>query len=112
MVGFIVILPCITFFLVCLASLIQMGMGDLKLLIAVCAIWGFRTSLFSLLFGCLFLAAYSTVMDPKEMKEAVINVGNFLFYHTPVPTKDRKAYPFAVFLSAGTTAVLLWEVMA
>ena len=26
MVGFIVILPCITFFLVCLASLIQMGM--------------------------------------------------------------------------------------
>ena len=95
-----------------MGALHLMGMGDLKLLMAVCAIWGFRTSLYSLLSGCLLLAAYSTVMDPKEMKEAVINVGNFLFYHTPVPTKDRKAYPFAVFLSAGTTAVLFWEVMA
>lgn len=95
-----------------MGALHLMGMGDLKLLMAVCAIWGFRTSLFSLLFGCLFLAAYSTVMDPKEMKDAVINVRNFLFYHTPVPTKGRKTYPFAVFLSAGTASVLLWEVMA
>lgn len=94
-----------------MGALHLMGMGDLKLLMAVCAIWGFRTSLYALLSGCLFLAAFSAVMDPREMKEAVINVGNFLFYHTPVPTKGRKTYPFAVFLSAGTMAVLLWEVM-
>lgn len=95
-----------------MGALQLMGMGDLKLLMAVCAIWGFRTSLYSLLSGCLLLAAYSTVMDPVEMKDAVINVRNFLFYHTPVPTKGRKTYPFAVFLSAGTAAVLFWEVMA
>ena len=94
-----------------MGALHLMGMGDLKLLMAVCAIWGFRTSLYALLFGCILLAAYSMVMDPKEMKDAVINVRNFLFYHTPVPTKGRKTYPFAVFLSAGTMAVLLWEVM-
>ena len=95
-----------------MGALHLMGMGDLKLLMAVCAIWGFRTSLYSLLFGCLLLAAYCTVMNPGEMKEAAINVGNFLFYHTPIPTIGRKTYPFAVFLSAGTAAVLLWEVMA
>lgn len=78
-----------------------MGMGDLKLLIALTAIWGFYPVLFTVLFACAVMVCYSLITNHREFCMAMINVKNRFFYKTPIPTEGKTRYPFAVFIASG-----------
>ena len=85
-----------------------MGMGDLKLLIALTAIWGFHPVLCALLGACAVMICFAFVTKPSEFLTALVNVKNHFLYKTPIPTEGKTKYPFAVFITAGfiLTAVL------
>ena len=84
-----------------------MGMGDLKLLIALTAIWGFYPVLVSLLVACLVMGLYALVTNTSEFRLALINIKNHFLYRTPLPVEGKTKYPFAVFICAGFCLTLL-----
>lgn len=78
-----------------------MGMGDLKLCMAVTAWAGWKHTLFMVLFASLFMLLYCAMEDRaktwKEIKATILK----LVYRIPVNGRNGKCYPFSVFLLLG-----------
>lgn len=90
-----------------MGSLGIMGMGDLKLCMAVIAMRGIEEASMMLLFGIFFLFLYCLFDDRKNTLFMIKDTYNTIFYHTPVIKRSDKKYPFAVFLSFGYIAGVL-----
>lgn len=84
-----------------IGSLGIMGMGDLKLCMAVIAMRGIEETSMMLLFGIFFLLLYCLLDDRKNTLLMIKDTYNTIFYHMPVIKRSDKKYPFAVFLSFG-----------
>ncbi len=92
-----------------LGTLHLMGMGDLKLLMAIASLNGMEFTLLTLFAGIAFMLAWCILSDLTAVRCALNNVRNFFLYKTPIPTEGKTKYPFALFLSAGAIAVFLME---
>ena len=84
-----------------LGTLRLMGMGDIKLLMAVAAIRGGRESTLMFLYGAIFMLIYCTVTTPAEACRALKNTYYFYIYGTPIVKNSKREYPFAAFLLLG-----------
>lgn len=83
-----------------------MGMGDLKLCMAVTALRGIEETWPMMLAGSLILFLYCLFLDPEEAKRGLRDLYCMLKYRVR-PARTRRAYPFAVFLALGYGANFL-----
>lgn len=90
-----------------------MGMGDLKLCMAITALRGWQEMLYMILGACVSMLLYCVLKNPKksfyEIKAAFI----CMFWRMP-PIGGGQQYPFSVFLLVGYAAVqalllILWS---
>lgn len=102
----------VVFFLI--GQLHLMGMGDLKLCMAVIALRGIEEAAWMLLSGAILLFLYCFITDRSNTVLMLKDTCNTLFYHTPVIKRTDKKYPFAVFLALGyiLTITIRWWVYA
>lgn len=77
------------------------GMGDLKLIMAILALNGLYYTAVVVLIGALCLMIYCLVTDYKSMILSLKNTVRFFTLQTPIiPINDEK-YPFAFFMALG-----------
>ena len=102
----------VIFFLI--GQLHLMGMGDLKLCMAVIALRGIEEAAWMLLSGAILLFVYCFITDRQNTVLMLKDTYNTLFYHTPVIKRTDKKYPFAVFLAIGYILIITirWWVYA
>ncbi len=79
----------------------MMGMGDLKLCMAVIALRGIEEASWMLLYGALLMLLYCFVTDRTNTILMLKDTYSTIFYHTPIIKRSTKKYPFAVFLAGG-----------
>lgn len=91
-----------------------MGMGDLKLCMAVIALRGIEEASLMLLAGAIFMLLYCFWTDRPNTILMLKDTYSTIFYSTPVIKRLDKQYPFAVFLACGYIAAILirWWVYA
>ena len=88
----------------------MMGMGDLKLCMAVIALRGIEEASWMLLCGALLMLLYCFVTDRANTILMLKDTYSTIFYHTPIIKRSNKKYPFAVFLASGylLSALIRW----
>lgn len=86
-------------FLFFFGTLGLMGMGDLKLLMALVALRGMGETSLTLLFGSLLLIAYCLVTETTAMTETLKDTGRFLTIGTGIRKLSDSEYPFAPFFA-------------
>lgn len=94
--SYIRIMGCICLF--CFGSLRLMGLGDLKLIMAVLCMRGIQESMMMTVTGILFLFIYILFEDYTEVIHTYKNLYQSFLYGIPVRVQSKKTYPFAVFL--------------
>ena len=92
-----------------LGALNLMGLGDVKLMMALSVLFGFHNSIYIILGACAAMFIYCAATDRRNLKYALINLKNFLLYRTRIPTEDRPKYPFSVFITIG---YLIWIIIS
>lgn len=85
----------------------MMGLGDLKLIMAVTALRGIEESSGMLLAGILLLFVYCFFTDRKNTVLMLKDTCSTIFYHTPVIKRSDKEYPLAAFLAVGYAVTFL-----
>lgn len=78
-----------------------MGMGDLKLCMAVIALQGIQKASVMLLAGILILLSYCMVTEKKQTIQMLKDTANFFLHGIKIPHRIDRAYPFALFLAMG-----------
>ena len=89
-----------------------MGMGDIKLVMAVACLIQPMYALYIFLLGECLLIAFCFVTRPSDTVNMLKDTVRFLVYRIPIPRRSWKTYPFAVpFLAAFLfgTGYLLWH---
>lgn len=84
-----------------LGTLHIMGMGDLKLCMAVLALRGIGETWRMLLAGAILLFMYCLVTQPDSTVYALKSLWRAFRYHIRQPDQPRPVYPFAIFLGLG-----------
>lgn len=84
-----------------IGSLRIMGMGDLKLCMAVLALRDPIEAAIMLLAGTSLLFLYCLATESKNMVETLMDTVHMLFYQTGPVKRSENIYPFAVFLALG-----------
>ena len=85
----------------------MMGLGDLKLIMAVTALRGIEESSGMLLAGISLLLMYCFLKDRKNTVSMLKDTYSTIFYHTPVIKRSNKEYPLAAFLFLGYIITIL-----
>lgn len=85
----------------------MMGLGDLKLIMAVTALRGIEESSGMLLAGILLMLVYCFFTDQKNTLLMLKDTYSTIFYHTPIIKRSNKEYPLAAFLFLGYVATIL-----
>lgn len=78
-----------------------MGLGDIKLIMAVTALRGVQESAGMFIMGTVILLCYCFLTDRENTIHMVEDTWHTLAYHTPVVKRSDKEYPFALFLALG-----------
>lgn len=86
-----------------------MGMGDLKMIMAVAAWRGYREAWWMFLLGVLIMTAFCFLTEPRQTAEAFHNVFRLFKYRTGTLERNGKEYPFAVFLALGYLWICIWR---
>lgn len=84
-----------------------MGMGDLKLCMAVLCMRGIHDTWVMFVSGLLIMTCYCFITDRENTIYAFKNVYNMIFYHGKLVIQSTKKYPFAVFLALGYLCTFL-----
>ena len=84
-----------------------MGMGDLKLCMAITALRGIEEASLMLLWGSISLLVYCFITDRKNTLYMIKDTFNFFAYNTKIIKRSDKQYPFAVFLFIGYVIAVL-----
>lgn len=93
-IGWIVVLLVI-------GSMRIMGMGDLKLCMAVMTLRGAQEASIMLFTGSILLLIYCLVTEEKDTVESIKDLIRMFVYHTGIVKRSDNIYPFAVFLALG-----------
>lgn len=88
-------------FLFFFGTLRLMGMGDLKLCMAVTALRGMQEGSLTLLFGALLMIVYCLLTDSKNTALTLKDTVVFFTTGNPIPKRSDRLYPFAAFLALG-----------
>ena len=78
-----------------------MGLGDLKLCMALIALRGIMETSYTLLFGALFLFLYCLMTEPKTTALVLKDTAAFFLSGKSIQKRSDKTYPFALFLALG-----------
>ncbi len=78
-----------------------MGMGDLKLCMAVLCMRGIHDTWVMFVSGLLLITCYCFITDRQNTIYAFKNAYNIFFNHGKLVVQSTKRYPFAVFLAIG-----------
>lgn len=78
-----------------------MGLGDLKLCMALIALRGIMETSYTLLFGVLLLFLYCLMTEPKTTVLVLKDTAMFFFSGKSIQKRSNKTYPFALFLALG-----------
>lgn len=81
-----------------------MGMGDVKLIMAIIALRGYWEALLCVLFGSIAMILYCLITERTLMIESLKDTFRFLIYRTHIPKRSDKKYPFAFFMALGYPA--------
>ena len=81
-----------------------MGMGDLKLCMAVTALRGPEEASLTLLFGAFMLLVYCLFTDAKNTVLMMKDTVALFTTGTPIPKRSDRLYPLAAFLALGYPA--------
>lgn len=84
-----------------------MGMGDLKLCMAILCMRGIHDTWVMFVSGLLIMTCYCFITDRENTIYAFKNVYNMIFYHGKLVIQSTKQYPFAVFLALGYLCTFL-----
>ena len=76
-----------------------MGMGDLKLLMALTALRGIYETTYTMFFAALLLIIYCAMERPKETALVMKDTAMFLAVRRKIKTRSETRYPFAVFIA-------------
>ena len=82
-----------------LSGLNLMGMGDVKLCMAVTAMMGPDIFFNTLLFGALFMIWYCLIHDYSDMIRSLKMTKDLFLFQIPITRFSSRSYPFAFFLS-------------
>lgn len=78
-----------------------MGMGDLKLCMAVLCLRGPMETAIMMFVGSVLLFIYCLLSDKEETLDFLKSLLNNFLYHTGVLKLSNNVYPFALFLALG-----------
>lgn len=95
------------FFFFFLGSFRLMGMGDLKLCMAITILRGIEESSLMLFFGSISLLVYCFITERNNTLLMLKDTYYFFAYNTKIIKRSDKQYPFAVFLSIGYVLAVL-----
>lgn len=87
---------CVLLFL--LGSFRLMGMGDLKLCMAVLALRGMTEMTCMLAGGIILIFLYVSAVRNREIRRVMMQIYRKLIYRIPISSKSEETYPFALFL--------------
>lgn len=90
-------------------SLRLMGMGDVKLCMAVLALRGITEASCMIFLAILFNFAYALVSEPSSTVSVFKDLFDAVFYKTKMVCHSEKEYPFAVPLAIAYLCILLWR---
>ena len=92
-----------------LSDIRLMGMGDLKLLMAIIALRGTDEAIFTLLIACIFMFFYCCLKDTQTTVISVKNVAIRIIGKMKNPAENITGivYPFAPFIFIGYIATFL-----
>ena len=93
------LLTLIIFFL--FGSMRLLGMGDLKLLMAIIALRGPFEGIYTLLCAALLMIWYCMMERPADTVISLKNTFLYFAVRKPITVEDGKAYPFALFIAVG-----------
>lgn len=79
----------------------MMGMGDVKLIMAVVALRGASEAIWCVFFGAAAMIAYCFATDRGNMTATLKDTFAFVTVGTPLPRRSDVAYPFATFMAVG-----------
>ena len=85
-----------------------MGMGDLKLWMALCAILGFLDSAYAIGIGAFLLILHGLLQDPKETLQIIKLTFSQFIYIKKVQPFEQKEYAFAPYILCGLILLLLF----
>lgn len=84
-----------------------MGMGDLKLIMAVICLRGIQETSAMFFVGTLLLFVYCLATETETTIRSFKDLYYMFFYHTGMIQRSSKKYPFAAFLAVGYFLVVL-----
>lgn len=84
-----------------------MGMGDLKLIMAVIALRGIEEATTMFIMGTFLLLGYCFITRKNETIQMLKDTAFSISTHSPILKRTNLSYPFATFLSAGYFLSLL-----
>ena len=79
----------------------MVGLGDIKLLMAMTSLRGIEETSMALLLGAVFLAIYCFITETSMMKQIIRETFHYFTLKTEIVRISEKKYPFAVFVFAG-----------
>lgn len=104
------VIGCIVLFL--LGSFRLMGLGDIKLCMAVMCLRGIQETVWMMAGGIVLLFLYCIWKEPKGIKSSFEGIYQFFRYRIPIQIRSQETYPFAVFLGIAYTVLSICEVMS
>ncbi len=77
------------------------GLGDLKLIMAVIALRGYMEAIWMVACGAIVMLLYLLIRERKLMMQTLQGYFRSVVYKTDMIPRTGKAYPFAPFLAVG-----------
>lgn len=82
-------------------------MGDLKLLMAVCALRGPMEASATLFIGSILLIFYSFMTEPAATKQTMKDTVRFLAFGLNIPKWSDTMFPLGLFMAAAYPAAVI-----
>lgn len=83
------------------------GLGDMKLLMALAALQGAEVSAFTFVAAAILMIIYCLKTEPTLTKMTFIDTFNFFMHKIKLPHRSEEKYPFAVFIAFGYPIALV-----